>query len=209
MAEPRIFYLALFFVSAALVACGPATTGPDGGVDAGATGGGTAGGGSGAGSAGGGTGGGGQDAGTPNVVTGSVDGTTPFGPVSSAWWFGSTNTVVYLFSRPVRCNEIQGQGWDTRITNDTQILEMVLFGSSLRTYPVTTSLTPAAGEASVNHTFSRTTGTPAEQFSSAGSVALAQRPQGGQATGTFTLSFGANSMNGNFDAEFCAGGVEP
>ena len=114
-----------------------------------------------------------------------------------------------MFNKAVACADIQAVGWDTRIPNDTQVLEMVMYGTAPATFTVTTSLTPAPGEARVNHTFSRTTGTPAEQFASGGTVTLVQRVAATRAAGTFSLLFGANTMTGNFDAGFCTGGVEP
>ena len=197
------------------------SVGGGGGSTGGGSGGGLTGGGSGGGSAGGGGSGGGAgggasstDGGTAsNTVSGSVNGVTPYGPVSSAWWIGApdsaASTVVYLFNKPVACADIQALAWDTRIPNDTQVLEMVMYGTAPATFTVTSSLTPAPGEARVNHTFSRTTGTPVEQFSSGGTVVLAERIAATRAIGTFSLSFGANSVTGKFDAGFCAGGVEP
>ena len=200
---------------------GGGTGGGVGGGTGGGVGGGTGGAGGGTGGAGGGTGGvgGGVGGGTgggssgPGAVTGSVNGATPFGAVSNAYWIGApdsaASTVVYLFNKNVACADIQALGWDTRIPNDTQILEMVMYGTAPATFTVTSSLTPAPGEARVNHTFSRTVGTPIEQFASGGTVTLAQRIAVTKATGTFSLLFGANSMTGSFDAGYCAGGVEP
>jgi hypothetical protein len=143
-----------------------------------------------------------------------VNGTTPFGAVVTALWIGAPDsaatTVVYEFSKSVTCSQLQTAGWDTRITNDTQVLELKMFGTTApKTFTVTTSVTPAPGEASVSHTFSSTTSVPTEVSASNGTVTLDSRIASTLATGTFSIHFGANAMSGSFDATFCPGGKEP
>jgi len=62
----------------------------------------------------------------------------------------STDTVIYMFDKTVGCNQIVAAGWDTVLVTGTQILEMKLFGTAVANFTVTTSHTPAPGEASVN-----------------------------------------------------------
>jgi hypothetical protein len=148
--------------------------------------------------------------------SGSVDGSvggTPFGGAAASLWIGSPDdpatTVVYLFSKPVTCSELATPGWDTRITNGTQMLEMKMFGTSPATYKVVTTQTPAPGEAAVNYTLSATSGTPTEQVGSGGTITLAKTTAGVHATGSFALNFATSNIAGTFDAAFCAGGHEP
>ena len=148
--------------------------------------------------------------------SGSVDGSvggTPFGGAAASLWIGSPDdpatTVVYLFSEPVTCSELATPGWDTRITNGTQMLEMKMFGTSPATYKVVTTQTPAPGEAAVNYTLSATSGTPTEQVGSGGTITLARTTAGVRATGSFALNFATSNIAGTFDAAFCAGGHEP
>lgn len=152
------------------------------------------------------------DGGTTNQISGSATG-TPFSAVAGAIWIGApddpTTTVVFLFSQSTSCASIAAVGWDTRITNGTQVLEMKEFGTSPGTYSVVTTLTPAPGEASVNYTLSATSGTPAETISSGGSVTLAALNTNNDATGSFALMFTTRGLDGTFNANFCPDGVEP
>ena len=154
-----------------------------------------------------------EDAGRGGAtIDGSVGG-TPFGGASTALWIGAADdpatTVVYVFSRPVACGELATPGWDARITNGTQVLEMKMFGVAPGTFQVVTTQTPAPGEAAVNYTLSSTTGTPSEQVGSGGTVTLASLTAGTRAKGAFTLGFATSRLDGTFDAPFCAGGHEP
>jgi hypothetical protein len=155
---------------------------------------------------------GGGDAGGSNTITGTADG-TPFTTVATSLWIGAPDdpatTVVYVFSKPVKCSDISSPGWDTRITNATQFLEMKMFGTKVATYKVTTSKTPAAGDASVNYTLSTTTGTPAETVGNSGTVTLATITAKTNVTGNFALKFGTHDVSGTYDATFCAAGTEP
>jgi hypothetical protein len=153
------------------------------------------------------------DGGSTNTISGSATG-SPFSTVATALWIGApddpTTTVIFLFSQPVACSAISAIGWDARITNATQVLEMKEFGTTPRTYTVVTTLTPAPGEASVNYTLSSTAGTPTETSSSGGTVTLSTLTANTNATGSFALTFGAaNALNGTFNATFCPAGVEP
>jgi hypothetical protein len=146
------------------------------------------------------------------TIMGSPDGTA-FDTVGTSLWIGSPDsdatTVVYLFSGPVGCGELCSPAWDQRILNDTQVLEMKLFGTGPGTFTAVTTLTPAPGEASVNFTRSSTSGTPMEVFGSGGSVTLSTLQANTAASGTFSLMFGAQAVSGTFNAMYCPGGHEP
>jgi hypothetical protein len=148
----------------------------------------------------------------PSSISGSADG-TPFTNVASSYWIGAPDdpatTVVFVFSKPTACKDLSPPGWDKRITDGTQFLEMKMFGLTPATYNVTTSLTPAPGEASVNYTLSSQSSTPAESGSSAGTVTLSTVAATKNVTGSFALKFANNSLTGTYNAVFCPGGNEP
>jgi hypothetical protein len=133
--------------------------------------------------------------------------------VASARFIGlpdsRATTVVYVFSQPVACQELCGTGWDERIADQTQSLELKMFGTSPGTFAAVRSVTPAPGEASVNYTLSSTTGTPTEVGASGGQVVLDAVNVGESARGSFDLQFGSDSLKGTFDAAYCPGGHEP
>jgi hypothetical protein len=148
--------------------------------------------------------------------SGSVDGTVngdAYASVAAARVIGSpdskSTTVVYVFSRPVACSELCSPGWDERIKDQTQSLELKLFGKTPATFSVVKTATPAAGETSVNYTLSSTTSTPQELGASSGQVVLAALDASGAAKGSFDLNFGTDALKGSFDAAYCPGGHEP
>ncbi len=145
-------------------------------------------------------------------ITGSADG-SPFTTANMALWLGAPDdpatSVVYVFSKPVKCSDLGSPGWDTRITNGTQFLEMKMLGTTPRTYKVTTSKTPAVGEAVVNYTLSSTSGTPVETAGTGGAVTLMTVNAKANVTGSFALKFGAHDLTGTYDATYCPGGNEP
>ncbi|HEY8040761.1 MAG TPA: hypothetical protein VIF15_13240 [Polyangiaceae bacterium] len=165
-------------------------------------------------SSGGGSGGSssGSDGGGGTTISGSGDG-TPFTNAATALWLGAPDsaatTVVYVFSNPVQCSDLATPGWDKRITDKTQFLEMKMFGTAPATFTVTTSVTPAPGEASVNYTLSSQTATPVETGGTGGTVVLTTVNASTDVTGTFDLQFGTNKLTGTYDATYCPGGHEP
>jgi hypothetical protein len=132
--------------------------------------------------------------------------------VAAARWIGApdskTTTVVYVFSQPVACGDLCATGWDARVPDGTQILELKLFGTEPGTFKVVKTATPADGEASVNTTFT-SGGTPAETSASGGTADLSALTPEESAQGDFTLAFGSESLSGTFDAAYCPGGHEP
>jgi hypothetical protein len=151
-------------------------------------------------------------AGSPGTISGTVSGHS-YGTVSSAWWIGvpdaAGSTVVYLFDKNVACSDLQAAGWDTRITNQTQVLELKIMSASPGTYSLSAVVPPPAGMSGSYYTLSATTGTPTETSLSTGTVTLTTRQPTTSATGSFQASATAGSLNGTFNASYCAGGVEP
>ncbi len=152
------------------------------------------------------------DGGGSGSISGSADG-SPFTTVATSYVIGAPDstatTVVFVFSKPVTCAELGQSGWDRRIANAAQFLEIKFFGNAPGTFTAVTTVTPAPGEASVNYTLSSTSGTPNEIGSSGGTATLMSITSGASATGSFVLKFGTNALNGAFNAVFCPGGHEP
>jgi len=149
--------------------------------------------------------------GTGSIEGGAAD--AAFTSAATTLWLGAPDsaatTVVYVFSNRIQCSELASAGWDTRIRDKTQILEIKMFGVTPQTYAAVATMTPAPGEASVNYTLSSTTGVPIEQFGNGGTVTLAALNAQSDATGAFDLHFGSSALSGTFDAAFCPGGHEP
>lgn len=147
-----------------------------------------------------------------NSISGSVKG-HKFDTVAAAYRIGmpddASTVVVYLFDRPIACAELAMVGWDARITDKTQALELKAFGTMPNTYKVVKSMTPAAGEAAVFYTLSSRTGTPTETQASGITLTLTRVVDAGEATGSFDLKFGAEALTGTFKAPYCPEGHEP
>ena len=151
-----------------------------------------------------------------NTITGAIGG-TGFNVVMSTYWIGapdspSTDTVLYMFDHVVMCGQITNAGWDTGLPTGTQILEMKLVGKAANTYPNTTAATriPAPGESLSSYTVAAAGAT--DMVASGGSVTLAtiETPSAGNfAIGAFHITFPTGSLDGKFDAPFCAAGREP
>ena len=146
------------------------------------------------------------------TVSGALQGTS-FGDVPTSLWIGmpdsAATTVIYLFSKPVACSDLCAPGWDTRISDGTQILELKALGVSPTTFPVVKTATPAPGEAVVNSTIATTSATPTETLGSGGTLILSALQGHQVATGTFALQFASDSLSGSFSAAYCPEGHEP
>ena len=184
----------VFGISLGLAACGSASTG-----DTGDSGGSTSGG----------------DGGAAGLPTGSGGGNgsdpAPFTSVTQLW-IGAPDdlatTVVYVFSKPTACSVLSSHGWDAQLAPGTQHLEMKEFGNGSGTYTVVTTKTPAPGEAAVNFS-SNASGTPVETSGSGGTVTLTAVNGNKSTAGRYSLTFGTTQIDGTFDANYCAAGVEP
>jgi hypothetical protein len=169
-----------------------------------------------------------------NTVSGSPDGTRPFGAVSNSWWIQTpdprvaggpvVSTVVYLFSKPVPCSKLNVPKWDeTNELGDTQNIEieMAWTGTTEPTAPppiaysatlLTHAAVPAPGMAGVFYqvTPPQPPGPPSELGAVSGTVTLTALNATTNVTGTFDLVFaGGHAVTASFDAPYCPNGREP
>lgn len=147
------------------------------------------------------------------TVSGSFDGRA-FDTVGASWRIGEPDDpdqtmVVYVFDNPISCADIADAGWDTRITDQTQAIEIKVVGTTTGDYPLAAGRTPGPGESDVNYTLSSTSGTPGETSADSGDVAI-DSADAGAATGSFDLAFpSGDTLAGTFNASACAQGNEP
>jgi hypothetical protein len=147
-----------------------------------------------------------------STIAGSAGGTS-FTHVATAFVIESPEsdgtTVIYLFSKPVRCLDLSFAGWDRTIARGTLVLDLRLLGKAPASFLVVTEPTLSSREAAAE--WMRTSGDPppVEVRSKGGWITLDTLSPGGPATGTFALDFGASRLSGSFKAAFCAGGHEP
>jgi hypothetical protein len=149
--------------------------------------------------------------------TGKIDGTLDgraYARVAAAYVIGQPDdpdrtVVVYLLDNPIACGELAAPGWDERVTDGTQSLELKLIGQAPGQYPVPADGRPSSGESTDNYTLTSTAGAPAEVSANAGAVTLDSYEADASAVGSFDLTFGDGSLSGTFSATWCADGHEP
>jgi hypothetical protein len=132
-------------------------------------------------------------------VSGTVKGKTF--PVTVTYWIGKPAaggfpTKVYLLEVSRSCSEISAPLWD-KLAGTKQILEMAVKGTTTGVYPLNT-------QANANYLLG--TSNPS---ASGGSVDVKTLNPAQDIRGSFTLTFGVDTLNGTFRAVYCASGVEP
>jgi hypothetical protein len=146
-----------------------------------------------------------------NAVSVSA-GAPAFGPVGASFAIespdASTDTVVYLFSRPVRCSALSFSGWDDALEPEAAALELDFAGKSPGEYSVIAGANRRRAVAVRLVRTSERAGTD-ESSATAGWAALDNVSPDGAVRGEFALAFGAEAMIGYFDAESCPGGHQP
>lgn len=147
------------------------------------------------------------------TIAGSFNGRT-FDTVGASWRIGEPDDpnqtmVIFVFDNPISCADIVDAGWDTRVTDQTQAVEIKVIGKTAGNYPLATGRTPGPGESDVNYTLSSTTDTPGETSADSGDVVI-DSADADTATGSFDLTFpSGDTLVGTFDASPCAQGNEP
>jgi hypothetical protein len=117
-------------------------------------------------------------------------------------------TVVYLFSRPVRCLDLSVPDWDRSLEEGTQVVKVTLSGGSPGRYRVLGS-TPTRGEASLEASRATPRGAVQEVRASQGWLVLDALVPRGAAAGSFGVDLDRDRWDARFEAEFCQGGHEP
>jgi hypothetical protein len=147
----------------------------------------------------------------PDTIVGSADG-KPF-TNAAAFFIESpdvdSTTVIYVFSRPMRCLDLSFSGWDQELPQQTTFLELKVFAREPGALPAVTAEAPGPGEAVASYTRSAGAATPNETRATGGTVTLAAFAPGTSATVTFSLVFGTHRLMGNVTAVYCLGGHEP
>jgi hypothetical protein len=146
------------------------------------------------------------------TVSGSADG-RDFGPVATAFVIESPDsnaaTVVYLFSKAVRCLDLSFSQWDQALDPNTMVLELDIVGKAPGSYLAVDTSAPSAREAVVRVARASARGGRGESRASGGWLTVDALSPGGPARGSFALTFGSRPMSGSFNAAFCPEGHEP
>ena len=145
------------------------------------------------------------------VITGSADG-RPFTD-AAAFVIESpdveSTTVIYIFSKPVRCVDLSFSEWDRHLPRGTTFLTLKISGPAQRQLNAVKTETPGPGEAVANYARSAAPEIPNETRATSGSVTLMTFVPRSFATVSFLLAFGSNPLIGDITATFCPGGHEP
>jgi hypothetical protein len=124
---------------------------------------------------------------------------SPFGPfsVQSGWWIGRPSsqgtTVFFLIEAKLTCPSVSQAGWDNNFPG--QLLEIQVEGTNPGAYAV-------PGQASGDYG-------RGDKIATGGTVTVTDLDAEVGIAGSFTLTFGAGTMQGTFGLNYCDGGVEP
>ena len=119
--------------------------------------------------------------------------------VSSLWISNSGETLIYLSSAAVTCDQLKTSRWLSMVTAGAQVVEIVHSGAPkvgmLAVPPAEVNY--AAGGKSSSY----------EVGATGGSVTFTKAEANGVVEGTFTASYDSGDMlTGTFHATYCAGG---
>jgi hypothetical protein len=120
-----------------------------------------------------------------------------------------STTVIYVFSRPVRCIDLSFAGWDMHLPGGTTFLELKVSGHVPGTVWAVQAERPAAGQVVVTYARPFVGGDSREVRASGGTVTLAAIAARGPASLNLSLAFGGHALTGGLAALFCPGGHEP
>jgi hypothetical protein len=102
---------------------------------------------------------------------------------------------------------MQDEGWDERIKNNTQMLEIALTGTTPGTYPISVEPEPPEGEATLAAKYKTADGLQ-ESVATAGSVTI-DSIDGDSVVGSFDVTFPDGQASGTLSAANCSEGREP
>ena len=127
-----------------------------------------------------------------------------------ALWIGMpddpSQTVLYVFNKPIECIDISTSGWDARLPMGTQFFEIIAGD----TVPATYAVASMPGKLQATVTFSYAGGMmPTEKVGSSGKVVIDAFTMSAHAVGTFDVTVTGGALKGSFDATSCASGREP
>ena len=117
--------------------------------------------------------------------------------VSSLWISNSGETLVYLSSAPITCDQLTVSRWLGSTTAGSQVVELVVKGApQVADYPVPPGEVNCAqgGKSSAY-----------EMNADSGKISFTKTDPP-VLEGTVMATYGSNSVSGTFHAEFCSGG---
>ena len=117
--------------------------------------------------------------------------------VSSLWISNSGETLIYMSSAPITCDQLTVSRWLGSTTAGSQVVEIVVKGApQVADYPVPPGeVNYARGGKSSAY----------EVNADSGKISLTAA-DAQVVEGTVMATYGSNSISGTFHAEFCAGG---
>lgn len=118
--------------------------------------------------------------------------------VSSFVISNSGETLIYLSSATLTCDQLKVSRWLGGATTDSQVIELIVSGApTLKTYSVPPGEVNFAqgGKSSATET-----------GADSGTIGFSRADAGGDVEGTVNAKYGSNHISGVFHATFCADG---
>lgn len=133
-------------------------------------------------------------------ITGTLGSLGAVQPTASSFVISNSGeTLVYLSSGTLTCDQIKVSRWLGSATANSQVIEIVISGapSTAKTYAVPPSEVNFAqgGKSSATET-----------SADSGSVVFSRADSGGDVEGTLSAAYGSAHITGVFHATFCASG---
>jgi hypothetical protein len=133
-------------------------------------------------------------------IDGSIAG-NQFGNVAASYWIGAPSAgsppvILFVLETFLDCEAISSFNWDKTI-GVSQVLELAVPALDVNTFEVPSEATVAYLRGDLN------------PDATSGHITVATYTAGVDLAADFDAGFGADSLHGAFDAQYCATGVEP
>ena len=143
----------------------------------------------------------GADAGTGNSISGTLGTLGAAQPIVSAFNISNSGeTLIYLSSGALTCQQLTVSRWLGGTTAGTQVVEIVFQGA-----PVVGNIQVPPGE--VNYAPGGMS-SAFETNADSGMISLTTANVAGTLAGSFTATYGSDSISGQFNATYCANGQD-
>jgi hypothetical protein len=144
----------------------------------------------------------------PGYVHGAVHAHAVFDYVDSVYWFGggdSSRLDLWIFQDAATCDELSHSGWVTKV-RPTDLMGITVAGNKPDVYEVLPETPPTSGHAYFLHVIDQTDPV-LESEGIRGTITITSVKPGESVSGAFLVTFSTGTLQGSFNALWCATGV--
>jgi hypothetical protein len=145
----------------------------------------------------------------PGYVDGRVHGHAVFDYVDNVYWFGGSGDTsrleLWIYQDAATCAELSQSGWVTKV-RPTDLMGITIGGIKTGIYEVAPETPPPPGKAYFFHVIDQKDPvTESEGLS--GTIDITSVRPGESVSGAFLATFSTGTLQGSFNAVWCATGV--